>query len=89
MSSDTESSNTSTSEVDSEINLASSDEVVRIINTQFLPYQDEPLAADAASAKYVNLYSEDGQSEENPHPDGLSPNVLASRCKGEIPLSDW
>ena len=77
MSSDTESSNTSINEVDSEINLTSSDEVVERINMQFLPYQDEPLADDAAN--YVNINREDDRSEENPDPDCLSSDVLASR----------
>ena len=84
MPSDTESSSTSSSEVEGNLNTSSDCEDVGKINTQFLPYQDEPLASDAANVNI--LWSE---SEENTDPDSLSPDVLAARWKGETPLSDW
>ena len=79
MSSDTESSNTSTSEVDSlrENNLTSSNEDIGTIRNQFLPYKCEPLASDAAN---VNFITEESQSE-NKDPDSIPPDVLASRYK--------
>ena len=85
MSSDTESSKTSTSEADSEMysNTTSDCEDLRKINTKFLPYQDEPLASDAAN---VNLCSESGKNSDL---DWLSPDVLPARWKGEAPVSDW
>ena len=85
MSSDTESSNTLRSEVDSESNFSSSNEDIGTISNQFLPYKCEPLASDAAN---VNFITEESQSE-NKDPDSLPPDVLASRYKGEIPLTDW
>ena len=85
MSSDTESSNTSTSKVDSESNFSSSNEDIRTISKQFLPYKCEPLGSNPAN---VNLISEESQSE-NKDPDSIPSDVLVSRYKGEIPLTDW
>ena len=86
MSRERESSNTSTSEVDSESNFSSSNEDIGTISNQFLPYKCEPLASDAAN---VNFISEESQSENNKDPDSIPPDVLASRYKGETPLTDW
>ena len=50
-----------------------------VVVSEFLPYQNEPLADSSSES------DDDGERDE----DGLSANVLRQRYENEIPLDAW
>ena len=59
-----------------------SGEVWGVIDSEIIPYQDEPLAV-------VSEETGDGDSEEERDVDGLTPAVLESRYEGSVSVESW
>jgi len=56
-----------------------------VIETEIIPYQDEPLA-DAVDEETMAV---DGESDEEKDVDGLTPAVLEQRYERTVTLDSW
>lgn len=66
---------------ESEMESEDSGEDWGVIDSEIIPYQDEPLAVLSETG--------DGDSEEERDVDGLTPAVLESRYEGIVSVESW
>ena len=81
MSSDQEASNVSDTNESNKVSEDSEDDW-GVVDSEILPYQDEPLAAEDEALDVDN-------SEEERDVDGLNPSTLAKRYERTVCLESW
>ena len=78
------SSTDSESSLDDSEEFSDSDNDAANVNMRFIPYEDEP-RADELDREMEN----GGLAQNDADVDGLSPDTLAARYRGETPVDEW